>query len=291
MEIVGECKFSSNKSFFLFKSDSQYILNFPPTIWGDNLLPFKLKLTDSDDEDLSSASFENSTKYFNLDVYENVVEVDLERLGNKDNNFNDQTTHRACEQLYNAVNYHFSVAKPELGGDTYIEISESTLFKKWLLYLENNDIKKEDAILFGNRILNSIALKFLKENFDLADIQNIFHYIICEFPILIINEEAGMYEVIFDEKRNIQDFKKIKYGLYKYHASECHDSNRCIYPDSLGIIICDVSYLNELVELIVRGIQKLGHILEKNLDKCPYLLGYELLFNPELIDPNGYFLD
>lgn len=288
--IIGECKFSSNKSFFLFRSESQHIKNFPSIIWGDCLLPFKLWLHDPDDESLTSTCLEKSTKYFSLDVYENVVEVDLEHLG-KDNNFNDQTTYRACEQLYNAVNYHLYGSKPELQQDEYIEICKSMLFQKWLLYLENNNITKEDAIPFGNKISDSIALKFLKNNFDLNDIQNISHCIICNFPIFIINEDAGLYEIIFDKKRNIQNFNKIKFGLYNYHAPECHNNNHCLYPDSLGIIICDVSYLNELIELIVISIQKLGKKLEKNLDKWPYLLGYELLFNPELIDPNNYFSD
>lgn len=294
-EIIGECKFSSNKTFFLFKSDRQYINNFPSSIWGNNLLPSKLSLNYPDDESLFRECAHNwgtGAKFFNLDVYENVVEVDLEHLGQKnDKNFNDQTTYRACEQLYNAVNYHLSTAKPELSSDTFIEISESTLFEKWLLYLKDNNITKEDAMPFGNRILDSIAIKFLQENFDLTYINNILHYIECVFPILIINEDAGLFEVILDERSNIKKFEKIKYGLYKYNARECYSHDRCLYPDCIGIIICDICFLNELINSIIEGIRKLGHHLKKNLDKWPYLLGYELLFNPELIDPNDYFSD
>jgi hypothetical protein len=287
---IAECKFSSNKSFFLFRSESDYVHNFPSTIWGNKLLPFEFDLYELDKESFSECQYD-PTKHFNLDIYENVVEVDLEHLDKKDNNFNDQTTYRACEQLYNALNFHLSVSKPELRDSTYVEIFKSNLLKKWLLYLKTNSIKEEDAMSFGNEISKSIALKFLKENFDLADIQNIFHYIICNFPILIVNERAGLFEVIFDENSNIQNFEKIKYGIYVYNSRECYSRDRCIYPDSLGIIICDVCYLGELIDSIKDGIQKLGHQLEKNLHKWPYLLGYELLFNSELIDPKDYFLE
>jgi hypothetical protein len=239
-EIIGECKYSSNKKFFLFKSERDDVVNFPSSIWGDNLLPSKLNLNDLDDKSLFKEcvnSWGNAAKFFNLCIYENVVEVDFEHLEKKDNNFNDQTTYRACEQLYNAVNYHFSTAKPELRNDTFFQISESPLFKKWLFYLENDNIEEEEAIPFGNKILDSIALKFLKENFDLADIQNILHFIVIDFPILIINEGAGLFEIVFDEKKNIQSFKKIKYGLYKYHSHDCYGHNHCIYPDCMGIIM------------------------------------------------------
>jgi hypothetical protein len=55
--------------------------------------------------------------------------------------------------------------------------------------------------------------------------------------------------------------------------------------------ICDISYLDELTDFIIEGTQKLGQQLKKILNKWPFLLGYELLFNPELIDPNDYFSD
>ena len=48
INFLAECKFSSEKSFFLFKSDNNFITNFPSNIWGDNLLPFESTLYDSD---------------------------------------------------------------------------------------------------------------------------------------------------------------------------------------------------------------------------------------------------
>ena len=90
-------------------------------------------------------------------------------------------------------------------------------------------------------------------------------------------------------KNNITGFKKIKYGIYDYISKKSRTPLRYI-PSSLGIIICDISYLNEVIDIVSKGLNKLGGELKKIIDEKPYLIGYELLFNPEIMDSNDLFL-
>jgi len=289
IDFLAECKFSSEKSFFLFKSNDNFITNFPSNIWGDNLLPFKSTLYDSDKKEFLIKG-SNPTDYFNFDVYENVVEVNVSTLKSKKDNYDDRITYHACEQLFYATNYENLSAKYDIKGEKSKEIYESRLFKKWNNYLRGNGIKKEEAIDWRNQISDTIALKFLRDNFELTDIE-FFHMIFLSFPLLIINEEAGLFEVQFDDKNNIAGFKKIKYGIYNHFSKKSKNPlHHTFYPDDLGIIICDISYLNEVIGIVTKGLNKLGEDLKKIIDEKPYLIRYELLFNPEIMDPNDLFL-
>ena len=229
-------------------------------------------------------------KYFDFNVYENIVEVNTSKLTTKNDNYNDRISHQACEQLFYAVNYHISSSKYDMKYDIEPDIIQSQLFKKWITFLSENNIQIEDAIDERNKIYDSIALKFLEENFELSDLDEITYMIFLVFPILIINENAGLFEVEFDEKNNITGFNKIKFGIYTNYAFEKSKKPYVIYrPDDLGIIICDISHLAEAIDTVLKGFNKLGNELKQTLDEKPYLLGYELLFNPDLIDPKEYF--
>lgn len=289
IDFLAECKFSSKKSFFLFKSNDNFITNFPSNIWGNNLLPFKSTLYDSDKKE-SLIKGSNPTDYFNFDVYENVVEVNVSKLEIKKDNYDDRITYQACEQLFYATNYENLHAKYDMKEEKEEGIYASQLFKKWNNYLRENGIKKEEAIDWRNQISDTIALKFLRDNFELTDIK-FFHMIFLTFPVLIINEGAGLFEVQFDDKNNITGFKKIKYGIYNHISQKSKNPlHHTFYPDDLGIIICDISYLKEVIDIVSKGLNKLGGELKKIIDENPYLIGYELLFNPEIMDPNDLFL-
>lgn len=54
-------------------------------------------------------------------------------------------------------------------------------------------------------------------------------------------------------------------------------------------MICDITYLNELIRAIFEGLKKLGDELKKLIDEKPYLIGYELLFNQEIMDFDDLF--
>ena len=47
---TAECKFSSERSFFLFKSSDRVSSNFPLCLYGENLLPFRIWLFDQNDK-------------------------------------------------------------------------------------------------------------------------------------------------------------------------------------------------------------------------------------------------
>jgi hypothetical protein len=94
-DFIAECKFSSKKSFFLFKSQDTFISNFPLCQYGNNLLPFRISLFDSNKKEFIVKSKETKD-YFNLNVYENIVEIDISNCKNKQNNYinccNSKTT-------------------------------------------------------------------------------------------------------------------------------------------------------------------------------------------------------
>lgn len=289
---IAECKFSSKKSFFVFKSKSNCIFNYPPVIGGDNLLPLDLLICDSIHKNILKHSYD-VPQIFNLDVYENITEIDISKLKNKDNNYNDNISYQACEQLFHATNYELLRSKSELVDELTSSIFKSKLLDKWFHYLANNNITKEEAINRNNKIHYSIAIDFLMKNFNLNDIENIQSYTIFPtFPILVINEDAGLFEVKLDNDNRIIGFEKIKYGLYR-HSSRYNNSHHMtnVRPESLGIIICDVAYIEEVIGTVLKGLKKLSDEMKKNIDEKPYLLGYELLFNSELIDPRHYFSD
>ena len=290
LDFMAECKYSSKKSFFLFKSEHNHISNFPSNIFGENLIPINLSIYDSDNKE-QLIKYNNSTKFYNFNVYENMVEVDISKMEKKGNNFDDSITYEACEQLFFANNYKIQVAKSELKVDLSSAIFESKLFKKWLFYLEKNNLKKGEIISWRNKIEDSTSIKFLKKHFDIDDIDNIkSHMIFSTFPIIIVNEESGIFEVKLDKNNNINGFEKIKYGLYEHSSKRSSSRNREIYPNKFGIIICDVSYLNELIEVVLDSYKKMGDELKKNIDEIPYLLGYEFLFNSEISNPNDFFM-
>lgn len=282
---IAECKFSSKKSFFLFKSRDAFISNFPLCQYGNNLLPFRISLFDSNKKEFIVKSKETKD-YFNFNVYENIVEIDISNCKNKQNNYDDKITYEACEQLYYAANFETISAKNEMKEEISEEIHKSKLFNNWKKYVIDKDIKKRDAIGGKNIVRDDIALKFLRDNFKLTDTE-LFHMIFLKFPVLIINEQAGLFEVELDENNNILDFKKINYGIYLYVSKRSKPTRRG--PDYLGIVICDITYLNELIRAIFEGLKKLGDELKKLIDEKPYLIGYELLFNPEIMDLDDLF--
>jgi len=283
---TAECKFSSEKSFFLFKKSSDRVSsNFPLSLYGENILPFRIRLFDQNDKQVI-VKRKNSTDYFNFNVYENMVEVDVSKRKHKKDNYDDKITYGACEQLYYAINYSKNTLKNELGGDILEDIRKSKLFDKWIKYVRVKDIKKEEAIGWGNKVRDDIALDFLRNNFELTDIE-LFHIINLKFPVLIINEEAGLFEVELDENNNIVDFKKIKYGICEYVSKKSKLTR--LGPDRLGVVICDITYLNELIRAVLEGLKKLGDDMNKLINEKPYLMGYELLFNPEIMNPDDLF--
>lgn len=205
-DFTAECKFSSDKSFFLFKSPDKFITNFPLCLWGDNLLPFRLLLFDSEKKEFL-VGLKSPTEYFNFDVYENIVEVNISKYMNKADNYDNKITYEACEQLYYAANFETISSKNEMKAEISEEIRKSNLFNKWKKYVRENNIKKEDAIGWKANVSDDIALKFLRDNFKLTDIE-LFNMIFLNFPVLIINEQAGLFEVELDDNNNIVDFKK-----------------------------------------------------------------------------------
>lgn len=282
---TAECKFSSEKSFFLFKSSDNSSSNFPLCLYGENILPFRIWLQDPNEKRFIVKK--KSRDYFNFNVYENIVEVDVSKRKQKNDNYNDKITYEACEQLYYAINYAKNSLKNVLYGEISEEISKSKLFDKWIKYVRGNNIKKEEAIDWRNKVRDDIALDFLNNNFELTDIEGLFHLIDLKFPVLIINEEAGLFEVELDENNIIVDFRKIKYGIYGYVSKKSKPTRR--RPDSLGVLICDIAYLNELISAVLEGLKKLGDDMSKLINERPYLIGYELLFNPEIMDLNDLF--
>jgi hypothetical protein len=273
VNFLGECKFSSDKSYFLFRSNEDTSLKFPLNICGDTLL-----------------KYEFLEKIFNFNLYENIVEVNVTNFNKKNDNYDDKITHQACEQLFYAASYDILSTKNELKKEISKEISKTQLFKKWIKFLSKNKIQEKGLIDWRNRVKDSIATKFLEEHFELDDIKEIQRYFIyLQFPILIINEGARLFEVELDGKNNIVGFNKIKFGIYNNYHFEKSKNLNSIYPDNIDILICDVSYLSEAIEIILKGFKKLCENLKQKIDERPYLLGYELLFNPDIINPRDYF--
>lgn len=273
VHFLGECKFSSDKSYFLFRSNKDTSLKFPLSIWGDTLL-----------------EYEFFKKNFNFNIYENIVEVNVTNFNKKNDNYDDKITHQACEQLFYAASYDILSTKNEQKREISEEIFQTQLFKKWIKFLSKNKIQEKGSIDWRNRIKDSITTKFLEEHFELDDIKEIQLYLIyLQFPVLIINEKAGLFEVELDGKNNIVGFNKIKYGIYNNYHFEKSKNLNSIYPDNITILICDVSYLSEAIEIILKGFKKLCENLKQKIDEKPYLLGYELLFNPDIINPRDYF--
>lgn len=268
VNFLGECKFSSDKSYFLFRSNKKTSLKYPLNIMGDTLLEDKF-----------------FSKNFNFDIYENIVEVNVTNFNKKNDNYDDRITHQACEQLFYAARYDILSTRNEYKLEISKEISKTQLFKKWIKFLSKNKIQEGGSIDWRNRVKDSITTKFLEEHFELDYVKEIQRYFIyLQFPILIINEEAGLFEVELDGKNNIVGFNKIKYGIYNnYHFEKSKNLN------SIDILICDVSYLSEAIDIILTGFKKLCENLKQKIDEKPYLLGYELLFNPDLINPREYF--
>ncbi len=200
-DFIAECKFSSKKSFFLFKSQDTFISNFPLCQYGNNLLPFRISLFDSNKKEFIVKSKETND-YFNFNVYDNVVEIDISNCKNKQNNYDDKITYEACEQLYYAGNFETISAKNEMKEEISEDIHKSKLFNNWKKYVIDKDIKKRDAIGWKDTVRDDIALKFLRDNFKLTDIE-LFHMIFLKFPVLIIimDFHNHIYRNVFTTKR------------------------------------------------------------------------------------------
>lgn len=241
--------------------------------------------------DRENKFFTDMIDLFNFEMYDEISEVNVESRNNKNENFNDATIHRACGQLFNAINFSEKWYLREC-DDFRESIISSSLYKKWGKYLHDNNLDIAELLDWRGKINDKTALDFLESEFERKDLQDIGHYsVFYNFPIIVIDTENDkkLFEVIFDDHNNIISFDDAKYGVYKYthnkNVSSYYGDN---YPKQMGVLICDISHLDELIGNLKQGMIKLKQFLEHIFSEKPHLIAYDILFNPDLINPMEY---
>lgn len=262
--LIGECKYSSNKDFFVFENISDPVLSrFPVMFNGNKLIP----------------PFPHNNFSFPI-VMERVTEVDVPNHFNPKNNFNDRITHEACEQIMSALSYLYDRKKVDKRLIYRNLLRNSPIERKWQNFYSENKEELERTRGPRGTIPETVIDKFLEESSKPKDLRD-FHYINIElgFPILVIDESRGVIKTVLNESNNIVDLEDIGYGIYTYISENANRyenilQNRFAFP----ILICNLSYLNECVKNIGEGMKKVIKETEEQIKERPWLIPKEVMF-------------
>lgn len=144
ISFTAECKYSSDRSFFTVSANSNFLHDFPVTSVGAYFFPNYVHMDLNDDEESNINPIISVNELFAFDIFENIVEAKVEKPGSKkEDNYNDKITYGACEQLFTATTYEKKLYLSDC-DDIRFDILESNLFKKWMTYLAEKRIKKND---------------------------------------------------------------------------------------------------------------------------------------------------
>jgi hypothetical protein len=266
LKLAVECKYSSNKDFFVFEFQDQRVSfpNFPIKFNGRIILPSFLY------------------NYFNLPIkIEKVTEADVTKTSKKDDNFNDRSTHTASEQLFSAVSRLLSDSQSEIYRIYGKIVNEMPIKKKFDELDRKGEVIRVQEGGIGY-IPDEFQNDFCKKNIKHFDFEKIGSYIIdLVFPMIIIDETRGVIKTILNDSNEIVDFEDVGFGVYKYVADRVPGSG--MYGDrdldrEFPIIICNLEYLDKCISKLIEGMEGIMDDVEDLLISEPHLLIKEFMF-------------
>lgn len=269
--ILGECKFSSDKDLFVFEhTDPQNVdfHRFPIRVNGHQILSQRIN------------------KYFHLpSIAERVIEVDVGTQSREKDNFSDHMIHNACEQLLPAILFNLKSLR-DYERVNYLEISRnSRLQTAWDVYTKENTIqyrKVGRASIVTDDYLNSFLKKSFNPDVMLKDFSDL-QINLC-FPLIITDENRGIIKAKLDDSYNIIDFDDIGMCIYPYISENANDYQYLLENSlTLPILICNLSKLQDTVDIITNGVKQLVSEAEKQLNNYPEQIPREIFFNDKIV--------
>ncbi len=281
LNLLIECKHSSSKDFFVFRTKNVgNVTDIPIILSGHSLLiPY------------------NFIEFKKFPLVDNVREVDVSKPFVKDKrNYNDKITNYACHQLVGAMQ-HLVNSRYEMARDEYRTI------RNWLpkdFRQQYNDFIQETPKITqgGLQIVPRIAKegffrdaykKTKKDHFSRIRYlypSNYYSIELC-LPILVIDDVNGLIDVLPNktETEVIHRFKDLGYCLY-FFTSQNPDKYKMVFKKSFicPIFICNFRYLPKLITDIETVIKKIAKKSREHLKSSPWLLLMQFIDPPKIFD-------
>jgi hypothetical protein len=251
--ILAECKYSYNFDFLAFESKDRYFPAFPVIFTGERML---------------GASYQDFT--FPM-IIRKIAETDALNLELSEN-FQDKKTHEACEKLTSSFSHVYKRRMMRIG----IDRSKYRLYFEPILsnFLRNHSGEKKIDLL------GEIG-EFLRKNFEPQKLLSQIPYFPIEigFPLMVIHENRGLIRIKYDMiTGQVVDFEDVGYGIYPYVSENADKYNNILHEYfAFPIIICNLTYLNDCLKTLNKGIEKMMTYAKGLLQNDPYAIPEEIL--------------
>jgi len=274
--IVGDCTSLSDQSLIVFELSDEIKPNssvrLPIFVNGSS---FSYKIHEN------SSSLGNCIEWFNIDdITRKIIQVKIEK--EKDGDFipkrlqsrkkkGEEGIYDKCEQIMSALRYYYEDRWHGFSVTDYINARKSSgLDKK----IENHPLWNAPGNVRDNKrkaiseVIDSFNPKFLSEHITIRGV----------IPLMIVNEETMILKAILDSNsHSIEDLEEIEYCIYLFAPANVA-KYRSILEGRFeqAIIICNMKYIDECLDKIHSGFEKITKEMEENIQNNPRLIVSEL---------------
>ncbi len=265
-----ECKYSSERDLIAFpnpNSGNADLRRFPLLVNGHKLVPPSL------------------ASYFDIPtLVDRVVEIDINKDNKESGNLRDSAIHKASEQMLSAMESAVGQGR-SFARNVYIALSkESTLKKKWD-ELSRQGKLPQDNYGYRTEVPKDFIRKFVIENFVPPEqlVEFGTFYIEFFFPVLVVDGNSGVIGAKLDAQYDITDLEDLRMCVYLYVSENANRFYNCLENTfTFPIIICNLTYLPQLIEKMIIGVDKIITRTELIAKKSPFLIPEEVLFNERI---------
>jgi len=251
--ILAECKYSYNLDFLAFESKDKYFPAFPVVFSGQLML---------------GASYQDFE--FPM-IIRKIAETDAFNLKGRDN-FQDRKTHQACEKLISCYSYLYKRKEERIrvSFDQYRRL----FGRSWVEFF-SKDYRVDQ------KVPSHKVSEFLRKTFTPEQLLALIRYfpVSIGFPLMIIDENRGLIRVKFDEvSGRIKDLDDIGYGIYPYVSENAEKYGNVLHQYfSFPVIICNLKHLENCLETLNEGIEKMTAYAKTLLHNNPYTIAEEVM--------------